>query len=610
MKKWILLLLALILLLPGCTGDPAETSVPTAITLPEETQPEIRILDGAEPWDSEGVLLEIPLNIPDALHYSNAGDFDGSLLLWNLDDHIQDVYTLELCVVDLQTGLVTGQRDLRLSTYTTPQILGESLYICDTNAGEILLLNKALETVRTWNTESYEGSWYMGGNETLYVCTWNMDGYSVNLKTGEKTALLEEGNAVSNMYVSGQYAIVEYYRADTGALDCVALDLRTGETAELPGEMDGLSADYRDGYWLCEEYLEGCCYFLCSPEKDILFLEAEDESLELLGNDRLLRRFDEGCSLSLYDLSGKMISQCRLSDIPYNLFCDTVIPSEHFGGYFLLVSDYASSQRLLYWNTEAFSGEEDLPFEKLPEPSQEQQALRQRARELEEKYGVSICVGSDTPTEYFDFYAEQATDYTTVLSGLKTLEQAMDTYPEGFFRQLRYGSVYGLQIHLVGALESNNPEEYTHSYAAFTQYDYDCNVIALDVYQITDQLVFHELSHVIDSFLEYDAAGREDALFSEEAWDALNPGWFPGYTYTYSMERELWDYSSFIDSYATISPTEDRARIMEYAMVSWGEYNFEEGSVLKNKLRYYCRCIRDAFDTEHWPETLPWEQFL
>ena len=65
---------------------------------------------------------------------------------------------------------------------------------------------------------------------------------------------------------------------------------------------------------------------------------------------------------------------------------------------------------------------------------------------------------------------------------------------------------------------------------------------------------------------------------------------------------------SFIDSYATVSPSEDRARVMEYAMLEfnafWGHDNLTE------KLRFYCSCIRDAFDTTNWPNRLPWEQYL
>ena len=68
--------------------------------------------------------------------------------------------------------------------------------------------------------------------------------------------------------------------------------------------------------------------------------------------------------------------------------------------------------------------------------------------------------------------------------------------------------------------------------------------------------------------------------------------------------------TSFVDSYSTIKPTEDRARVLEYAMAEFGYYTFEDADILLKKLDYYCRCIRDAFDTAGWEEPLPWEQYL
>jgi len=48
---------------------------------------------------------------------------------------------------------------------------------------------------------------------------------------------------------------------------------------------------------------------------------------------------------------------------------------------------------------------------------------------------------------------------------------------------------------------------------------------------------------------------------------------------------------------------------MQYAMAEYGSWTFEDAAVLLEKLDYYCRCIRDAFDTTDWPETVLWEQY-
>ena len=68
----------------------------------------------------------------------------------------------------------------------------------------------------------------------------------------------------------------------------------------------------------------------------------------------------------------------------------------------------------------------------------------------------------------------------------------------------------------------------------------------------------------------------------------------------------------FIDSYGTTYSTEDRAEIfgtvMDNALSGITEDStFSSGTILNDKMKYYCECIRDGFNTEDWPETLPWE---
>jgi hypothetical protein len=211
--------------------------------------------------------------------------------------------------------------------------------------------------------------------------------------------------------------------------------------------------------------------------------------------------------------------------------------------------------------------------------------------------------------DFYDFEAAQVTDPTEILDALDTLEDALEVYPEGFFRQLRYGEVQRIEIHLAGTITTIN-EEYTDTYVAFVQERYDSHVMVVDIFLADVGTYYHEFSHIIDSFLEWDAMQREDALFSDEIWCSLNPSWFSGYSYSYSWEQYVKDYSCFIDSYSTINPTEDRARVLEYAMVEYDYDYYEEGTVLAQKLAYYCQCIRDAFDTSGWPDTVLWEQYL
>lgn len=137
-------------------------------------------------------------------------------------------------------------------------------------------------------------------------------------------------------------------------------------------------------------------------------------------------------------------------------------------------------------------------------------------------------------------------------------------------------------------------------------------MIVLNANRIRPSVIFHEFSHIIDDRMRWDSQFREGALYSEEGWLSLQP---EGFAYADSYQdipasvKEFYDSGWFATDYACVSATEDRAVTMEHACA--GEKAlFDANPHLMEKLQYYCACIRDSFDTEGWPETTPWEQFL
>ena len=98
-------------------------------------------------------------------------------------------------------------------------------------------------------------------------------------------------------------------------------------------------------------------------------------------------------------------------------------------------------------------------------------------------------------------------------------------------------------------------------------------------------------------------------------WEDLNPAGF-SYNYDYLANPERDDYQlnagsgrAFIDLYSMSYPREDRARIMEYAMLDDQEYLFQSAP-MQAKLRKLCLGIRKAFDLEKEPVVYRWEQYL
>lgn len=67
----------------------------------------------------------------------------------------------------------------------------------------------------------------------------------------------------------------------------------------------------------------------------------------------------------------------------------------------------------------------------------------------------------------------------------------------------------------------------------------------------------------------------------------------------------------FADLYARTFATEDRARVMEHAMMGHNYlFTGEFYAPMREKLKYYLKSIREAFDITGWSEHTTWEQAL
>lgn len=608
MKRFVLLLLIL-LLLAGCgredilpTEEQSEPTVSTEPTIPW-------VEEKGMAWDREGVLKEIPLTIPDGLHFSSTMEFDGDLLLWSVDDHLEQC-SLEMVLVELDDGSVTATCDLSVNEYVYPQCIGDTLYICDGSAGRVTALDKALQQVQQWEFEPTDDSLNMGANGILYRSTPEEHLLATNLSTGETYPVLEGNPSVGWVSINGSTMVIRFYLPENGSPDFAALDLMTGTYTYAGAPRDVGSASMAGDTWMYEYYGEGYSYELHTAGAEPVQIAPESSTITLVKEGHLLNTSTDSTMLSLHNLDGNVISACRVAEREMGYIDSRIIWNEVHNGYFLILRNYGDAARLLFWDVSKTIEQEPLTLEPIPEPEEYQRRLEERATEIGKKYGVNILVGEQCNTQFDEFSAALATNYEQVNQALGVLERALAVYPEGFLRQLRYDTVYGINIQLIRDLQADGSGRTGGGYAAFTQIQWENALVVVDIEDSSEQTYYHEISHIIDKYLEWDAGQRSDALYSESGWTDLNPGWFGGYTYDYSWEQNLATDGAFVDGYATITPTEDRARVMEYAMVNWAESYFQPGTILTRKLDYYARCIRDAFDTEGWAGKPLWEQYL
>lgn len=132
--------------------------------------------------------------------------------------------------------------------------------------------------------------------------------------------------------------------------------------------------------------------------------------------------------------------------------------------------------------------------------------------------------------------------------------------------------------------------------------------VAITVGKYAQQALYHELFHVMETHIFNNSIAFDQ-------WDTLNPS---GFTYSYghaaneSRDSGIYlqsDLRAFIDAYSMSFPKEDRARVMEYAMLPGQEVLFD-APALQAKLQALCAGIREAYGLEKSEETFLWEQYL
>lgn len=228
-------------------------------------------------------------------------------------------------------------------------------------------------------------------------------------------------------------------------------------------------------------------------------------------------------------------------------------------------------------------------------------ALEEKAKELEERFGVRIHIAEDAaailPADY-----HLVTEYRVepLADGLKALTAALERFTPEFLANV--GKVH---ISLVRSISGSAKDGTLDTMNGIQFWDAGgtaCIVLALG--DSMEQSFCHTLGHIIDARV----MSKSSAL---DNWSRLNP---KGFEYDYSyISNEVRDGSAyadaFIDTFAMSFPVEDRARIFEYAMMDGNEDHFQSETMQK-KLSTLCTGIRKAFSLKDSEEALPWEQYL
>lgn len=624
MKKVSLLVTILILLMGSITGCGAnEQSDALGFTIPS------KILETKESVD-EDILYYVPNENMESDSMSELTSFHGNFLLSGFSSQMTEDgpenMGFHLQMFSPATGEIVSSTDLSDMEFPNLQDCGEYLAVTDWSDGKILLLDENLQEISNYQVESDYNSMYVSPEaDRVYVFTPDQGLQITNLSSGKQEVMLED---TVNLFVSNECGSVitfSYTNKKTLLDEYGAIDLRTGKLLEFPFDGSFFDIKYVNNTWMATSESNTSVYYIGNKD-DIKIFEStaifDSVQMNTETGNLMFKHYDEDgfLGISVYDIDGKFISQFK-NNIKGADVSNELIWSEGDQGFFFSIMG-TENDMLMFWDMSAEISGTDLllqpvPVETLPEEAVSQE-LYTFAKAIGYKHGIEIRIADQMDEDYMDFKVEENLDEQQIKAALDILGDELLIYPEGYFSQLLHGSVREIEIHLAGALTSlSMPEEGVNgftSYSGFAQTRDGKAVLVLDVHEGENMrnFVHHELFHLLDDKLAFNATIRENAIYSEEKWTELNPEGFEYADSTfvlpdeiYNEEYDLW----FIDLYSRTMAREDRARIMEYAMI--GDYNmFIEAPYRQAKLEYLNQCIRDAFDTTGWPEITVWEETL
>ena len=613
MKRKLAGLFCVCMLLSGCgsgSSRPLQTEAPAASSLPTQ---------GQLPLPEQGAVLEESRNLRYIPNPAVESMSDPQMRLLGNGLLLSECSGNELVLryISLEDGALVKEDAVPAHSGTKLFVGSGEIGVCDRESGRISVLDEEFHLLRTYDVPREGDDWYLNSElDTLYIFFFDRGLVAHDLVTGKDTWLVDKGFRVTPMGSTNGYVIFAYTdRSDRKTYTrCLNLSTAAMETLPIGGS---IASGARQGEtWLLSGGEKEGVYSVIEGESAGGFRWTDSAVRLLSPRQHLLMADASGRNLTLYKTDGSFLSQCALPQNSNGIPGTDFVWSGYWQGYFFTDS-VDSSCRLMFWDVNANCDGEDLQMLPLEETRQPQPVLEsslyERAAQLSRRFGVDIRIAEQCGLDYSHYDSYPMTDPVFIRSALDILEETLSLYPEGFFRQLPYGTIESIRIELVGGLTiKDDIDTHPASAGAFTQAVDSCYFVVVDGFLLQQQTLFHEISHIIDARLRWDAMIREDALYSEEAWLELQPEGFR-YAMTYTgIPEELLQFMGsgyFITEYSLTYPTEDRAVLMESAMSNF-TWDFEPGSGTREKLRYFAACIRDCFDTAGWPETTLWEQVL
>lgn len=607
MKRSLTLFLALMLLLSGCGAqpDPVEPTQPSTVpTAP----PDFAVYQDTHSVEvlTHGAVKYYSMEQQD--YYGMVSVKDGVLLLSGKEE----TALTRLCA---GSPPVTGTaRDCLL---TGDLLWDTALGLCyyDETAHALVFLDADLN----------ESSRISLPNELTDTPVLSADGQLVYYYDAEALRCLELRSGISRLLKESRYPThqVRALHFDDEVLECRIMDTegemtffvsaQTGETlfeTRNPVTLQSRGQDY------FARWQEG--------EQELLLLGTRGQTtqrltpqeagtlLPLLGSGYLVscQTDSTGTDLLCYGLEqGSSLSRIRLAGIGAPMGMAVGERLIWFPARNLLTGEVA----LYCWdpavNSETLESSFLSPYYTAQSPDRDGlERCKQQAKALAQTYGIRIELWEEAESPLPKDYSVTAEYQVGIYERyLPILEKALATIPKAVYQKLGRQSQNGkLTVSLVREIYGTNElgsltlEQGAHFWSGGSSY------LLLMMNDKLERSFYHEIFHAMDSYILTETKAYDD-------WRKLNPSGFAyDYSYITNEYRDPKDYlddqnRAFIDLYSMSYPKEDRARIMEYAMMEGNESYFTS-KIMSKKLNTLCKGIRKAFKLGDG--SYLWEQYL
>ena len=613
-----LLIVLLCLVLCGCTHktpetEPQTTTAPTAAAV--ETEP-ISMYDPENPLEEshQGALKVYPLTMRKV--QGIRGMKDGLLVFSGYGSTTITMLTGEELFVTASTTL-----DFELDpTDPSLQIGDETFSFYDPVRQETLVFNESLtEVSRIPVEDNLVGSPILSSDRnTLYYCT----SYAIrawNLETGIHRTIKEltyDDQALMGLHLND--TVLQCRIRDGETVQTLFLATDTGRlVSQQDGDMALITRDTQYYASLPASGLEMLIFGEASGLPRVLYPEdPAAQNFYLPQNHAVVTASvlsDERIALRYYELDTGI---CRSELLLDALQDPKSVVNDSDGSVYILVYDPASDCDTIYrWEfsdpvfapetadgmvyTEDYSAENSINYEALAQ-------CQSYAAELSEKYGIQVLVWEDAlAVQPWDYEFEAESLARVLYQELALLDQRLSRYPAGILEKTA-SHFTSLKLCLVRQITGTAASGSLDTATGIQFLDGTDAYVVITVGKYSEQALYHEFYHAMETHI----LNESPAL---DQWEELNPSGFE-YTYGYRTITDADTYLSgegraFVDTYSMSFPKEDRARILENAMLSGNEALFDP-PIMQAKLTKLCEGIRQAFGLRKSEETFPLEQYL